>query len=135
MAHRGPDVARDDGGQAIVELALTLPVLMLLAALLVTLSLLGLARLATENGASEAARIVSLTNSEERARVAAIAAISPLSPDRLAMTVDSERSVDRSRGSIVSVTLRYRLDVPFAFVGIDHLDVGAFAARMMEYEQ
>src|SRR5207248_10477646 len=49
-------LVRDSRGQSLVELALTLPVLLLLAALIVTLSLVGVARLATENAASEAAR-------------------------------------------------------------------------------
>lgn len=120
-------------GQALVELALTLPVLLLCAALLLTLSLLGVARLATENAASEGARVLALTNDEARARATTVAAAQPLSADRLHVAIEPAAPPERPRGALVRVSVTYRLQVPFAFVGLDGIDVAATAARRMEY--
>lgn len=120
-------------GQAIVELALTLPVLMVCAALIVTLSLVGMARLAVENAASEGARFLALTNDESRARTTIAAAARPLANERLSVEIHPGSAADRPRGALVNVTVRYRLAVPFAFVGFGGIDVEGLAARRMEY--
>lgn len=121
-------------GQALVELALTLPVLLLCAALILTLSLLGVARLATENAASEGARVLALTNDEARARTTVAVAAQPLRAEKLVVEVAPADANQRPRGALVQVTVRYRLDVPFAALAtIDGIDVAATAARRMEY--
>jgi Flp pilus assembly protein TadG len=120
-------------GQAIVELALTLPILMVCAALIVTLSLFGMARLAVENAASEGARYLALTNDETRARSTIAAAARPLTSELLRIEIDPASASDRPRGALVSVIVRYRLSVPFAFAGFDGVDVEGLAARRMEY--
>ncbi len=125
---------RTERGQAIVELALTLPILVMLAALIVTLSLLGVARLATENAAAEGARVLALTNDDERARAVAVGAARPLTPERLSVDILPSSAAERRRGAIAQVTVRYRLAVPLAyFAGLDGLDVTGFAVRRMEY--
>ncbi len=116
-----------------METALTLPILVLCASLVVTLSLLGVARLATENAASEGARVLALTNDEQRARVAIEAAARPLRADQLAVRITPASPADRPRGALVRVLIRYRLAVPFAFAGIDVFEVEGLAARQMEY--
>jgi Flp pilus assembly protein TadG len=126
-------VIRRDRGQALVELALTLPILMLLAALVVTLSLVSVARLATENAASEGARTLALTNDEERAVGTARAAASPLRAESLDVRLNPERAAERPRGALVRVVVSYRLEVPFAFAGLTHVIVEGAAARRMEY--
>ncbi len=120
-------------GQALVELALTLPVLLLLAALVLTLSLVSVARLATENAASEGARTLALTNDEARARAAIAASIAPLREAAVVVRIDPTDPRARPRGTTVRVTVAYRVQVPFAFAGIDGLLVEGAAARRMEY--
>ncbi len=132
LSRNGPD-ADQDGGQALVELALTLPVLLLLAALVVTLSLVGVAELATENAASEGARTLALTNDDARARATILAAASPLRADRVSVRIEPADPASRPRGALVSVVVAYRLEVPFAFAGIDGVLVEGSAARRMEH--
>ena len=126
-------LARRERGQALVELALTLPVLLLLAALVMTLSLVGVARLATENAASEGARTLALTNDDARAVATIRAAASPLRGDRLDVRIEPSSPASRPRGAIVRVVVGYRVAVPFAFAGLDGLLVEGTAARRMEY--
>lgn len=126
-------ISREERGQAIVELALTLPVLILCAALIVTLSLVGVARLATENAASEGARVLALTNDEERAEATIRAAAEPLRTERLTVSIDPAAAEDRPRGTLVRVVVRYRMELPLAVVGLGGLHVEGTAARRMEY--
>ena len=129
----GCAVGRAERGQALVELALTLPVLLLCAALIVTLSLLGVARLATENAASEGARTLALTNDDGRARGAVQTAVAPLRLDRVHVTIEPSSPADRPRGALVRVVVSYALALPFAFVGLESVSVEGSAARLMEY--
>jgi Na+-transporting methylmalonyl-CoA/oxaloacetate decarboxylase gamma subunit len=126
-------LARGNGGQSLVELALTLPVLLLLAALIVTLSLVGVARLATENAASEGARTLALTNDDERASATAMAAASPLHADQLDVQIEPRAKSLRPRGSLVRVAVRYRLALPLAFAGFGEVTVEGIGVRRMEY--
>ena len=123
----------DDRGQSLVELALTLPVLLALAALIVTLSLLGVARLATENAASEAARTLALTNDDARATATAIAAAAPLREDLLDVRIEPADRRLRPRGALVHVTVGYRLSLPLAFAGAGDIRVEGVGVRRMEY--
>ncbi len=133
MGSSSTSAADDRSGQALVELALTLPVLLLLAALIVTLSLVAVARLATENAASEGARALALTNDDARATATILAATSPLRPDRVVIRIQPGDAAARPRGALVTVVVGYRVDVPFAFAGIDGLLVEGSAARRMEH--
>lgn len=123
----------DGDGQALVELALTLPVLLLLAALIVTLSLVGVARLATANAASEGARTLALTNDDARALATIAAAVAPLREDRLSVRVDPAAPAARPRGALVRVVVGYRVEVPFAFVGVADVVIEGNAVRRMEH--
>lgn len=120
-------------GQSLVELALTLPVLLLLAALIVTLSLVGVARLATENAASEGARTLALTNDDGRATATAIAAAAPLHADLLAVRIEPTSRSLRPRGSLARVVVAYRVSLPLAFAGLGDVRVEGIGVRRMEY--
>src|SRR5207237_1245379 len=86
--------------------ALTLPVLLLLAALIVTLSLVGVARLATENAASEAARTLALTNDDARATATALAATAPLRPELVDVRIEPGSAALRPGGSPWRISTR-----------------------------
>jgi len=117
----------------LVELALTLPVLLLLAALIVTLSLVGVARLATENAASEAARTLALTNDDARATATALAATAPLRPELVDVRIEPGSAALRPRGSLVRVSVGYRLSLPVAFAGFGDVRIEGVGVRRMEY--
>ncbi|HYY55419.1 MAG TPA: TadE/TadG family type IV pilus assembly protein [Candidatus Dormibacteraeota bacterium] len=129
MAH----LARVERGQSLVELALTLPVLLALAALIVTLSLVGVARLATENAASEAARTLALTNDDARATATALAAAAPLRADLVDVRIEPSARSLRPRGSLMRVVVGYRLSLPLAFAGFGDIRIEGVGVRRMEY--
>lgn len=120
-------------GQSLVELALTLPVILLLASLIVTLSLAGVARLAVENAASEAARTLALTNDDARAIQTARAVAAPLNAEALEVHIEPQSGGSRPRGALVRVAVRYSLPLPLAFGGVGAFRVEGNAARRMEY--
>ena len=127
--------AGGEEGQALVEFALVLPVLLLLAFAMVQLADLGVARLALEHAAAEGARIGALTNDDELIRDSVAAATSPLNPAQVEVKiVPAEAEVPRSgdpRGSLIRVHLRYLL--PLAIPGLPLLEARASAARRMEW--
>ncbi|OLC58234.1 MAG: hypothetical protein AUH85_01230 [Chloroflexi bacterium 13_1_40CM_4_68_4] len=124
---------REEQGQSLVELALTLPVLLLLAVLIVTLSLVGVARLATENAASEAARTLALTNDDARATATAIAATAPLRSDLVDVRINPSSASLRPRGSLARVVVGYRLALPLAFAGLGDVRIEGIGVRRMEF--
>ena len=125
----------NDDGQALVEFALVLPILLLLAFAMVQLADLGVARLALEHAAAEGARTGALTNDDELIRDSVAAATNPLSPSRVEVEiVPSEADVPRSgdpRGSLIRVHLRYVL--PLTIPGLPPLEARASATRRMEW--
>ena len=125
----------NEDGQALVEFALVLPILLLLAFAMVQLADLGVARLALEHAAAEGARTGALTNDDELIRDSVAAATNPLSPSRVEVEiVPSEADVPRSgdpRGSLIRVHLRYVL--PLAIPGLPPLEARASATRRIEW--
>ena len=126
-----------DDGQALVEFALVLPVLLVLALAIAQLAELGVARLALEHAAAEGARIGALTNDDELVRDSVVAAAAPLDARAIAVEiVPTEHEPPRSgepRGSLLRVRLRYPLRAPLAFAGLPTLEVRAAAARRIEW--
>lgn len=125
----------DDGGQALVELALVLPILLALALGLAVLAELGVARLALEHAAAEGARAGALTNDDGQVRATVEAAVTPLDPGRVSVVVDPTsalRPVD-PRGTLLRVRLAYALPVPLGFAGAPRLVVRGAAARRIEW--
>lgn len=127
----------DDRGQAIVEFALVVPLLLVLILGVVLVAEIGVARLALEHGAAEAARTGALTNNDELIRSTAAAAVTPLDASLVKVIIEpTENEGSRSsvpRGSLLRVRLRYAIPVPLGFAGLPRLIVEGAAARRVEW--
>jgi len=124
-------------GQAIVEFALVLPTLLVVALAMVLVAELGIARLALQHATAEAARAGALTNDDEQIRGTLAATVAPLAPDRVTSEIDpsqaeSPRNGD-PRGSLLTVRATYSLPVPLGFVGLPRFVVTASASRRIEW--
>jgi Flp pilus assembly protein TadG len=128
---------RAERGQAIVEFALVLPLLLALLLGVALVAEIGVARLALEHAAAEAARTGSLTNDDDLIRSTVAAAVSPLDASLVTTVIEpTQNEGPRSstpRGSLLRVRLRYALAVPLAFVGLPRLIVEGTAARRIEW--
>lgn len=128
---------RSERGQAIVEFALVLPTLLVVALAIVLVAELGVARLALQHATAEAARAGALTNDDEQIRGTLAATVAPLAPDRVSTSIapaqdESPRSGD-PRGSLLTVSATYALPVPLGFVGLPSFTVTASASRRIEW--
>ena len=125
----------NDDGQALVEFALVLPLLLVVAFAMVQLADLGVARLALVHAAAEGARIGALTNDDELIRDGVAAATGPLDPRHLRVEiVPAQNEVPRTgdpRGSLLRVRLRYTL--PLALPALPALTIDTVAARFIEW--
>ena len=129
-------MSRDDG-QAIVEFALVLPVLLVVALAMVLVAELGIARLALQHATAEAARTGALTNDDEQIRGTLAVTVAPLAPERVTSAIsppegEPPRNGD-PRGSLLTVTASYTLPVPLGFVGLPRFVVSASASRRIEW--
>jgi Flp pilus assembly protein TadG len=125
----------DDDGQALVEFALVLPILLVLALAIAELSELGVARLALEHAAAEGARTGALTNDDRLVRSSVAAAAAPLDARKVDVVIEppeAQRGSD-PRGTLISVRLRYAIAAPLSFIGLPALVVRGEAARLMEW--
>jgi hypothetical protein len=124
-------------GQAIVEFALVVPLLLVMILGVVLVAEIGVARLALEHGAAEAARAGSLTNDDDVVRSTAAAAVAPLDASLVKVIIEPTQSeAPRSsapRGSLLHVRLRYALPIPLGFVGLPRLTIEGAAARRVEW--
>ena len=124
-------------GQAIVEFALVLPTLLVVALAMVVVAELGIARLALQHATAEAARAGALTNDDGQIRGTLEATVAPLPPDRVTSAIDpSQAEPPRNgdpRGSLLTVRASYTLPVPLGFVGLPRLVVTASASRRIEW--
>ena len=125
----------EERGQALVEFALVLPVLLVLALAIGELSELGVARLALTHAAAEGARTVALTNDDRLARASIAAASAPLASGAVEVSIDppAEQRGSDPRGTLVLVRLRYAVSAPLSFIGLPALVVRGEAARSMEW--
>lgn len=125
----------DQRGQALVELAVVLPVLLVLAFAIAQIAELGIARLALEQGAAEGARIGALTNDDEMIRSTVLAAVAPLDPAKVGIAVvpDAAQRGPEPRGALLRVSLRYAIAAPLGFIGLPQLVVRGEAARRIEW--
>jgi Flp pilus assembly protein TadG len=122
-------------GQALVEFALVLPVVLLLALAIGELSELGVVRLALTHAAAEGARTVALTNDDRLARASIAAASAPLPAKAVEISIEppAEHRGSDPRGTLVLVRLRYAIAAPLSFIGLPALVVHGEAARSMEW--
>lgn len=126
-----------EDGQALVEFALVLPFLLVFALAILLIAEIGVARVALEHAAAEAARVGSLTNDDGAIAAALRAASAPLDAARVRATItpgehDPPRSAD-PRGSLLRVALEYAVPVPLAFAGLPSVTVRGTATRVMEW--
>jgi hypothetical protein len=125
----------DDRAQALVEFALVLPVLLVLALAIGELAELGVARLALEHAAAEGARTGALTNDDRLVQASVGAAAAPLDARRVDVVIEppeAQRGSD-PRGTLIFVRLRYAIAAPLSFIGLPALIVRGEAARLMEW--
>jgi hypothetical protein len=130
-------VRYDDRGQAIVEFALVLPVLLAVAFAIIVVTDVGLARLALQHATAEGARAGALSNDDETIRETVAATVSPLSPERVRTAIEPPESEPPRnadpRGSLLTVHASYELALPLAFVGLAQVTVGGAATRRIEW--
>jgi hypothetical protein len=126
---------RGDRAQALVEFALVLPVLLILALAISELSELGVARLALEHAAAEGARAGALTNDDRLVRTSVNAAAAPLDGRSVDVVIDPPQAQRGSdpRGTLIVVRLRYAIASPLSFIGLPAFVVRGEAARLMEW--
>ena len=121
--------------QALVEFALVLPILLVLALGIAELSELGIARLALTHAAAEGARTGALTNDDRLVRATVAAAAAPLDARLVDIDIEpteAERGSD-PRGTLLFVRLRYAIAAPLSFIGLPAFVVRGDAARLMEW--
>ncbi|MYB23597.1 MAG: hypothetical protein F4X37_00510 [Acidimicrobiia bacterium] len=116
-------------GQATVELALLMPVLMVAALFLAQLALAARDQIMVTHSAREAARAVAVSNDADLARSAALAA-ARLDPQRLRVHVE-----ERAGTGNVAVRLEYRSPVRFPLLGIVLDDVVLSGEAVMRSER
>jgi Flp pilus assembly protein TadG len=126
---------RGERGQALVEFALVLPVLLVLALAIGELAELGVARLALTHAAAEGARTIALTNDDRLGRASVAAASAPLEARAVDVSIDppAEQRGTQPRGTLVVVRVRYTVPSPFALIGLGTLAVRGEAARSIEW--
>jgi Flp pilus assembly protein TadG len=126
---------RSERAQALVEFALVLPVLLVLALAIAELAEVGVARLALEHAAAEGARTAALTNDDRQVRASVAAAAAPLDAAGVDVAIEppeAQRGSD-PRGTLVAVRLRYAIAAPLSFIGLPALIIRGEAARLMEW--
>ncbi|HET7560732.1 MAG TPA: TadE/TadG family type IV pilus assembly protein [Limnochordia bacterium] len=100
--------ARDDNGQALVELALSLTVLLFIIMGIIAFGRIGYTYLAVQNAAREGARVAMLGKDDQEI-IAAVQQAAPTLPAAdLQITITPAQSA-RSRGNPVEVTVVYDL--------------------------
>jgi Flp pilus assembly protein TadG len=128
---------RDERGQAIVEFALVVPLLLVMILGVILVAEIGVARLALEHGAAEATRTGSLTNDDDLIRSTAAAAVTPLDASLVKVIIEPPQNEgtrsSTPRGSLLRVRLRYAIPVPLGFVGLPRLVIEGAAARRVEW--
>lgn len=118
-------------GQALVEFAIVLPILLLAMLLVVTVGEIARDRIVLEHAASEGARNGSLNNDDLQIRQAVAATVHPLDPARVTVTIEPDRAA-RTRRSLLTVRLSYRDPLALGFVGMPGLVITGSATRMIE---
>ena len=121
--------AHFDRGQASVELALVLPIVLMVLLLVVQVGLVGREQLLVVHAAREAARAASVGDTDEQV-LASAARSGPLDPSRLRVTVERRGGT----GADVAVTVRYRCttDVPLVGPLVPDLDLHAKVVMRQE---
>ena len=128
---------RREQGQAIIEFALVLPVLLVAAFAIVFTAEIGVARLALQHATAEAARAGALTNDDDAIRETLLAAVAPLSAERIVTGIEPPvteppRTSD-PRGTLLTVSASYEIPMALGFAGLPRITVSARATRRIEW--
>jgi hypothetical protein len=123
VCHRG------DGGQASEELALVLPLVVLLALFLVQVGLVVRGQVLVTHASREGARAAAVDDGPSAAQ-SAVEAGSPLTPDRIDVAVRGRGLT----GSRVTVQVRYRMPTEVPLVGLLVGDVTLTGSTTMRVE-
>lgn len=128
-------MTRAADGQALVEFAVVLPILLLFLFAIVFVAQIGVARLALEHAAAEGARIGALTNDDGEVARAIHAAVAPLEHARVRVEIEprQNRRPSDPRGTLLRVSLAYAVPVPLGLVGLPEVAVAGRAARVIEW--
>ena len=128
-AHVGPERTRRDRGQATVEVALVLPVVVLLGLAVVQVGVLAYEQLLVTAATREAVRAAAVSTVESDARRAA-ETTGHLDPARLTVSVTRASG----EGAVVRVDVRYTAptDVPLVGVLLPEVPLSAHAAMRGE---
>lgn len=128
---------RGEEGQALVEFALVVPILLVFALAIVEVAQLGVVRLVLQHAASEGARAGALTNDDAAIRASVVPAAAPLDADRIEIDIEPAASqpprTGDPRGSLLAVRLRYAVPLRLGFVVLPVLTVSGAAARRVEW--
>ena len=100
----------DERGQALVELALVLPILLLVLMGIVDFGRVFHGHLAVTSASRQAAREASLGRTDAEIMTAARNAASPLAPEQIVVTVTPAFSA-RQAGTSIEVTVTYSLEI------------------------
>lgn len=116
----------DDRGQGTVEVALALPLLVMLMLGVVQVVLVARDQLAVAHAAREAARAAAVVGGTPGAAQAAARSATTLDPGRM--------QVEVGQGDLVQVTVRYRSPTDVPLVGRLLPDVTVEATAVMQHE-
>ncbi len=128
---------RGQAGQALVEFALVVPILLVFSFAIVEIAQLGVARLALQHAASEGARAGALTNDDAAIHSSVALAASPLDAGRIDVEIEPTASeaprTSDPRGSLLAVRLRYAMPLRLGFMVLPTLTISGSAARRVEW--
>lgn len=112
MRRHNPEPSRE-GGQATLEAALTLPIVLIALLLIVQVGIVVRDVLALTQAAREAVRAAAVTGDDDAAREAVRRSAGPLDADAIELSI-SPPSSQRRTGDAIDVELRYveRLTIP-----------------------
>lgn len=129
-----PGARKTQSGQATIEAALTLPVVLIALLLVVQVGVVVRDALALVQAAREGARVAAVTASDDATNRAVQQAARPLDAERIVVSIEPAEP-ERERGTPVTVDLRYseRLRIPVVnrFVSLD-LPLHASATMRLE---
>ncbi len=134
MRHRSRSV-RDDRGQATLEAALTLPVVLIALLLIVQVGIVVRDVLALVQAAREGARAAAVEASDDDVRDAIMRSAGPLDASRIEIVIDPA-AAERSIGEAIDVELSYveHLSIPIVS-RIVSLDLPLRASATMRSER
>lgn len=130
---------KNQDGQAMLEFAIVMPVLLLIVIGVIAVAYMLVAQQVVTYAAREGARIGSQTNSNEQILGAIEEAVGAFDSnlDRLTVAIDPEGEYERSRGDTLSIQVLYNLpfSIPIVTERDHQLSVNATSLTRIEYDE